>query len=79
MGKTIAIAAVLVLLIIIGFTVFDIGDGDLAREGNATTTDVTTSENSDLDLNGIGGPEEGVTGFEDFESESEGGDFVPKG
>lgn len=62
--KTIGTIIAIVLLIVVGFLIFNGNDGDLAGNGdNATTTE---------NLTGTGGPEEGFDplDMENFENES---------
>jgi hypothetical protein len=65
--NTIAIIAGLALVLIVGLVVFNRGDDSVAQEANATTTN-STAINDESDLTGTGGPEEGVSGFENFQN-----------
>lgn len=53
MGKTIGTILVVALLVLVGFWLFNSGDGDVALDGNENAT------STELDLTGTGGLDEG--------------------
>lgn len=63
-GKTIATIIGLVLLVLVGFWIFNNNDLDLAGNND---TNATTTENQDL--TGTGGPEEGFDPLEDVDDD----------